>query len=202
MRCDHRAKWHVLQVQRLRQLRGVLLNQAPRAIRGWRCVRTMPPPPAPATRIFQDHRAHGLPTEHDEEKGKERGRHWLWEGAQSSRAAPRERAIHSDRFTGQCTSRHTTSLLTDGHRTAAVNRTSPPHFRRETKVPPEGSNGFALACGCRRGGGFFVDQLGPAENSQTKNLEKHHLAKIEIVKLSSRKNSQRRKASAAGQKLS
>ena len=109
--------------------------------------------------------AHVSPPEYDEEKGKERGKHWLWEGAQSSRAAPRERAIHSDRFNGQCTSRHTASLLTDGHGTAAVNRTSPPHSRRETEVPPGGSNGFAPACGCRRGGGFFVGQLGPAENS-------------------------------------
>ena len=138
--------------------------------------------------------AHVSPPEHDEEKGKERGKHWLWEGAQSSRAAPRERAIHSDRFNGQCTSRHTASLLTDGHGTAAVNRTSPPHSRRETEVPPGGSNGFAPACGCRRGGGFFVGQLGPAENSHAWNLERHHLAMVEIVKLSSRKNSQGRKS--------
>ena len=69
-----------------------------------------------------------------------------------------ERAIHSGRLTGQCTSRHPTSLLTDGHGTAAVDRTNPPHSRRETEVPPGGSNGFALACGCRRGEGFFHRQ--------------------------------------------
>ena len=125
-----------------------------------------------------------MPTEHDEEKGKERGKHWLWEGARSSRAAPRERAIHSGRFTGQCTSRHTTSLLTDGHGTAAVNRTSPPHSRRETEVPPGGSNGFALASGCRRGEGFFMGQVSVAENSGTFELWVwHHLVKFEIVKL-------------------
>lgn len=139
----------------------MFLNRTKRAIRGWRCVRTMPPPPAPAGTHHQDQWAQHVPTEHDEEKGKERGCHWLWEGARSSRAAPRERAIHSGRLTGQCTSRHPTSLLTDGHGTAAVNRTSPPHSRRETEVPPGGSNGFAPACGCRRGGGFF---RGPARS--------------------------------------
>ena len=121
----------------------------------------MPPPPAPAKRSFHNQRAHDMPTEHDEEKGKERGKYWLWEGAQSSRAAPRERVIHSDRFTGQCTSRHTTSLLTDGHGTAAVDRTNPPHSRRETEVPPGGSNGFALASGCRRGEGFLWAKSAP-----------------------------------------
>ena len=42
--------------------------------------------------------------------------------------------------------------------------------------------------------GFFVGQLGPAENSHAWNLERHHLAMVEIVKLSSRKNSQGRKS--------
>ncbi len=154
----------------------------------------MPPPPAPAETHHQDQWAEHVPTEHDEEKGKERGCHWLWEGARSSRAAPRERAIHSDRLTGQCTSRHPTSLLTDGHGTAAVNRTSPPHSRRETEVPPGGSNGFAPACGCRRGGGFFMGPTRSRRKFTRLDLERHHLAMIEIVKLSSRKNSQGRKS--------
>ena len=134
-------------------------------------------------------RAHVSPPEHDEEKGKERGKHWLWEGAQSSRAAPRERAIHSDRFNGQCTSRHTASLLTDGHGTAAVNRTSPPHSRRETEVPPGGSNGFALACGCRRGEGFFMKLFSLLSKLKTLEIwDWHHLVKFEIVKLTPQKS--------------
>lgn len=159
----------------------MLLNSVLRAIRGWRCVRTMPPPPAPAGTHHQDQWAQDVPTEHDEEKGKERGSHWLWEGAQSSREAPRERAIHSGRFTGQCTSRHPTSLLTDGHGTAAVNRTNPPHSRRETEVPPGGSNGFALASGCRRGGGFSWrrSKLPIASRALAGG---HHLPKCENVK--------------------
>ena len=145
----------------------------------------MPPPPAPAGIHHQDQWAQHVPTEHDEEKGKERGCHWLWEGARSSRAAPRERAIHSGRLTGQCTSRHPTSLLTDGHGTAAVNRTSPPHSRRETEVPPGGSNGFALASGCRRGGGFSWrrSKLPIASRALAGG---HHLPKCENVKFRQR----------------
>ena len=149
----------------------------------------MPPPPAPAGTHHQDQWAQHVPTEHDEEKGKERGCHWLWEGAQSSRAAPRERAIHSGRLTGQCTSRHPTSLLTDGHGTAAVDRTNPPHSRRETEVPPGGSNGFALACGCRRGEGFFMKLSSFLSKPKTLEIgERHHLAKFEIVKLTPQKS--------------
>ena len=136
-----------------------------------------------------------VPTEHDEEKGKERGCHWLWEGARSSRAAPRERAIHSGRLTGQCTSRHTTSLLTDGHGTAAVDRTNPPHSRRETEVPPGGSNGFALACGCRRGEGFFMKLSSLLSKLKTlETWDRHHLAKFEIVKFTSQNNMPRRRS--------
>ena len=149
----------------------------------------MPPPPAPAGIHHQDQWAQHVPTEHDEEKGKERGCHWLWEGARSSRAAPRERAIHSGRLTGQCTSRHPTSLLTDGHGTAAVDRTNPPHSRRETEVPPGGSNGFALACGCRRGEGFFMKLSSFLSKPKTLEIwERHHLAKFEIVKLTPQKS--------------
>ena len=149
----------------------------------------MPPPPAPAGIHHQDQWAQHVPTEHDEEKGKERGCHWLWEGARSSRAAPRERAIHSGRLTGQCTSRHPTSLLTDGHGTAAVDRTNPPHSRRETEVPPGGSNGFALACGCRRGEGFFMKRFSLSSKLKTLEIwDRHHLAKFEIVKFTPQKS--------------
>ena len=68
-----------------------------RAIRGW-----LRQDDAAASGTRDRKWAHVWPPEHDEEKGKERGKHWLWEGAQSSRARP-ERAIHSDRFNGQCT---------------------------------------------------------------------------------------------------